>query len=85
MRTRPKPANVSGGPVFGCWSTLKQSGWELLDRNWIYLQGRIYKYSESRDVPAHIKTVTVKRDSLGNLWLYFVVEEEINQKQKHNG
>jgi putative transposase len=26
-----------------------------------------------------VKTVTVKRDTLGNLWFYFVVEEEINQ------
>jgi putative transposase len=59
--------------------TLKQAGWKLLDGNKVYIQGRVYKYSKSRDIPADIKTVTVKRDSLGNLWLYFVVEEEIDQ------
>ena len=58
--------------------TLKQAGWKLLDGNKIYLQGRVYKFSKSRDIPADVKTVTVKRDTLGNLYLYFVVEE-INQ------
>lgn len=59
--------------------TLKQAGWKLLDGNRIYIQGKVYKYSKSRDIPADIKTVTVKRDGPGNLWLYFVVEEEIDQ------
>jgi putative transposase len=59
--------------------TLKQAGWKLLDGNRIYIQGKVYKYSKSRDIPADIKTVTVKRDKLNNLWLYFVVEEEIDQ------
>ncbi len=36
----------------------------------------------SRDIPAGIKTLTVKRDALGNLYLYFVVEEEIDQNNQ---
>lgn len=59
--------------------TLKQAGWKLLDGNRVYIQGRIYKYSKSRDIPPGVKTVTVKRDTLGNLYLYFVVREEIDQ------
>lgn len=59
--------------------TLKQAGWKLLDGNKIRIQGKVYKFSKSRDIPADIKTVTVKRDSLGNLYLYFVVEEEAAQ------
>lgn len=62
--------------------TLKQAGWKLLEGNRVYIQGRIYKYSKSRAIPTGVKTVTVKRDTLGNLWLYFVVEEEINPKSK---
>ena len=58
--------------------TLKQAGWKLLEGNRIYIQGRVYKYSKSRDIPAGVKTVTVKRDTLGNLYLYFVVQEEVN-------
>lgn len=62
--------------------TLKQAGWKLLDGNRIYIQGKLYKYSKSRGIPVDIKTVTVKRDTLGNLWLYFVVEEEIDQSNQ---
>jgi putative transposase len=59
--------------------TLKQTGWKLLDGNKIRIQGTIYKFSKSREIPADVKTVTVKRDSLSNLYLYFVAETEISQ------
>lgn len=59
--------------------TLKQAGWKLLDDNRIRIQGNVYKFSKSRDIPAGVKTVTVKRNSLSTLYLYFVVEEEITQ------
>lgn len=62
--------------------TLKQAGWKLLGDNRIKIQGFVHKFSKSRDIPSDIKTVTVKRDSLGNFWLYFVVEEEINQSNR---
>jgi putative transposase len=62
--------------------TLKQAGWKLLDGNRVRIQGREYKYSKSRDIPANVRTVTVKRDNLGNLWLYFVVEENISQSNE---
>ena len=62
--------------------TLKQAGWKLLDGNKVYIQGKIYKYFKSREIPTDVKTVTVKRDTLGNLYLYFVVEEEINQAKQ---
>lgn len=57
--------------------TLKQAGWKLLDGNRIRIQGRVYKFSKSREIPTNVKTVTIKRDSLGNLYIYFVVQEEI--------
>jgi putative transposase len=50
----------------------------LLEGNTIRIQGRVYKYSKSRTIPPGVKTLTVKRDTLGNLWLYFVVQAEIN-------
>ncbi|MFN8487539.1 MAG: transposase [Caldilineaceae bacterium] len=59
--------------------TLKQAGWKLLDGNRVYIQGRVYKFFKSRELPTDIKTVTVKRDTLNNLYLYFVVEEEASQ------
>ena len=62
--------------------TLKQAGWKLLDSNKIYIQGVVYKFSKSREIPTDVKTVTVKRDTLGNLYLYFVVQEEISQNNQ---
>jgi putative transposase len=62
--------------------TLKQAGWKLLGGNRVSIQGRLYKYSKSRDIPADVKRVTVKRDTLGNLYLYFVVQEEIDQSNQ---
>ncbi len=59
--------------------TLKQAGWKLLDSNKVSIQGKVYKYFKSREIPTDVKTVTVKRDTLGDLYLYFVVEEEIDQ------
>ncbi len=57
--------------------TLKQAGWKLLDGNKIRINKKIYKYSKSRQLPGIIRTVTVKRDSLGDFWLCFSVQEEI--------
>lgn len=62
--------------------TLKQAGWKLLDKNRIRIQGMVYKFSKSREIPSGVKTVTVKRDALGNLFLYFVVDEPINQNNQ---
>lgn len=62
--------------------TLKQAGWKLLDANKVYIQGKVYKFFKSRDIPPDVKTVTVKRDTLGNLYLYFVVQEEVSQNNQ---
>ncbi|MDR1685664.1 MAG: transposase [Desulfovibrio sp.] len=57
--------------------TLKQAGYKLLEENQIKIMGRIYKYAKSREIGCTIKTLTVKRDTLGDFWLCFVVDEEI--------
>ena len=59
--------------------TLKQTGWKLLEGNKVYIQGKVYKYFKSREIPPAIKTVTVKRDPLGDIYLFFVVEEETSR------
>ncbi len=57
--------------------TLKQAGWKLLDGNKIRIGSQTYKYSKSRELPVDIKTVTIKRDALGDLWLCCSAEEEV--------
>ena len=57
--------------------TLSQSGWKIDEENGvIWIQKKKYKYYNSRKINGKIKTVTVKRDNLNNLWLYFVVKQD---------
>lgn len=58
--------------------TLKQAGWKLLGSNRIRLNGRNYKFVLSRPINGTIKTVTVKRDNAGRLFVCFSVIEEVN-------
>ena len=39
--------------------------------------GQKYKYFKSREIEGRIKTLTVKRDSVNDLWLCFSVEAEV--------
>lgn len=54
--------------------TLKQAGWKLEDDNVIIINKRRYKYSKSRDLVGKVKTVNVKRDSVGDFWISFSCE-----------
>lgn len=51
--------------------TLKQAGYKLLDGNKIRIGKTVYKYSKSREIEGQIKTLTIKRDSLGDIRLFF--------------
>lgn len=56
--------------------TLKQAGYWLLDGNRLVIMGNVYKYFKSRDIEGRIKTLTVKRDSLGDIYIYLTCETE---------
>ncbi|MCE7989958.1 MAG: transposase [Caldilinea sp. CFX5] len=62
--------------------TLKQTGWKLIGSNKIRIRGKVYKFSKSREILGTVKTVTVKRNPLGELFICFAVEteqEEVNR------
>lgn len=65
--------------------TLKQAGWKLLQKNQIIIMGKEYKYFKSRDIFGEIKTVTIKRDKLGDLWLFFTVKENFDPIKVRSG
>jgi putative transposase len=65
--------------------TLKQAGYWLLDGNRIVIMGNLYKYFKSRDVEGKIKTLTVKRDSLGDIYIYLTCETEEVDVQLRSG
>lgn len=58
--------------------TLTQAGWKFLGENRLRLGDYTYKFSESREVQGHVKTVTVKRDKLGHLWVCFSVTQDLD-------
>lgn len=62
--------------------TLKQAGYKLLDSNQIQISGRTYKFVEHRSLMGDVKTVTVKRDAAGRLWLFFSVVEQVTEPSK---
>ena len=56
--------------------TLKQAGYKYSGGNRIIIQKQEYKFHLSREIEGAIKTLTVKRDALGDIYLYFVCEQE---------
>ena len=57
--------------------TLKRAGYKLLPGDELMICGQKYKYFKSREIEGRIKTLTVKRDSVNDLWLCFSVEAEV--------
>ena len=75
--------------------TLKLRGYKLLkakngqynnnnkNDNAIIIAGRKYKFFKSREIEGAIKTVTIKRNKLGDLYIYFACEtDNVNSKVK---
>lgn len=58
--------------------TLKQAGYAFHEGNRITIMGREYKYCKSRPVEGTIKTLTVKRNALGEIYLIIVTKQESN-------
>jgi len=65
--------------------TLKQAGYKLFDDNRIQINGVTYKYFKSRDIEGAVKTVTVKRDSLGDIYIFIVCEVDQPQVYARTG
>ncbi|MGB7442435.1 MAG: hypothetical protein WA919_15330, partial [Coleofasciculaceae cyanobacterium] len=49
--------------------TLKQAGYKFLGGNHVKIGSRTYQYSNSREIFGKVKTLTVKRTPLGELFL----------------
>ncbi len=70
--------------------TLKQAGWKLLESKQKYgrvqIGKKVYKLVYHRPMQGNIKTVTIKRDTAGRLWICFsVVERFVVQKEASTG
>ena len=58
--------------------TLKQTGYSFCGENTVVIMGRKYKYWASRTIEGTIKTLTVKRNTLGEFYIFVVTKEECN-------
>lgn len=59
--------------------TLKQAGYKFLGSNLLRVtfpdKKRVFKFSKSRDIQGKIKTVTIKRDKVGDLFMTVVTDD----------
>jgi len=62
--------------------TLKQAGYKLLSGNRIKIANRVYQFWKSREVEGKIKTLTIKRTALGELFMVIVVNNELKPEIK---
>ncbi len=61
--------------------TLKQAGYKFLGNGRVRIGKAIYRFWQSREIKGTIKTVTVKRNSLGEIFL-FVVTDAVDEHQQ---
>ena len=66
--------------------TLKQSGWKLdEDNRTIIIRGQKYRYFKDRRIIGKVKTVTIKRDSLGDIYVYIVTDAKSFEVETRTG
>ena len=49
--------------------TLKQAGYKFEGKGCITINGKRYRYFDSRPLKGKVKTLTVKRDNLGDIYI----------------
>ncbi len=54
--------------------TLKQAGYKFLGVNRVKIGSRVYQYWNSREIEGTVKTLTIKRTPLGELFMVVVVD-----------
>jgi putative transposase len=62
--------------------TLKQAGYKFFRGNRIKIGNRVYQYWNSRAIEGTVKTLTIKRTTLGELFMVIVVDGVDEQQTK---
>ena len=66
--------------------TLKQAGWKLDEaRGKIRIGKKWYGYFKSRNIEGKIKTVTIKRDNVGDIYIYLVCDVQCDIVKPRTG
>ncbi|MDD1413980.1 transposase [Dolichospermum sp. ST_con] len=56
--------------------TLKQAGYKFLGSNRVKIGNQVYQFWKSREIEGKIKTLTIKRTALGELFMVVVVDDK---------
>lgn len=80
-KSPPKFKKVSKYSSF----TLKQKGYRFYDDNTVTIMKKKYKYFSNQEIQGKIKTVTVKRDGLGDFYIFVVTEQEVEEINSRTG
>jgi putative transposase len=59
--------------------TLKQAGYKFLSSNRVRIGNLVYQYWNSREIAGSVKTLTIKRSPLGELFMFVVVDDSGDQ------
>lgn len=62
--------------------TLKQAGYKFLGSNRVKIGKRIYQFWKSREIEGTVKTLTIKRTPLGDLFMVVVVDDAAKKEIK---
>lgn len=62
--------------------TLKQAGYKFLGGNRVKIGSRVYQYWNSREIEGTVKTLTIKRSPLGELFMHVVVDGILEPQNK---
>lgn len=65
--------------------TMKNSGWSLLKDNRIRINGIHFKYHKSRDIEGKLKIMTIKRNQIGDWFIYIVTDHEASEPKPKTG
>jgi putative transposase len=59
--------------------TLKQTGYKFLGGNKVKIGNKVYQFWKSREIEGTVKTLTIKRTPLGELFMVVVVDDVANK------
>ncbi len=62
--------------------TLKQAGYKFLGSNRVKIGNRLYQFWKSREIEGTVKTLTIKRTPLGELFMVVVVDNVVDPEIK---
>ncbi|MDJ1177429.1 transposase [Roseofilum sp. BLCC_M91] len=60
--------------------TLKQAGYKFLNGGRVKIGSKVYQYWNSREIDGDIKTLTIKRTPLGELFMFVTVEQSTDHQ-----